>query len=120
MNRNIPSQCILLIAILLFSQLSNAFVLSAIPQMQECDMDMASMPNNSAQMDMNCCDTSTTVVCCDTDCDCYSFVASGVFIHHSLNASYVVNKHTPMVYHKDTPLRPYLHQPKRPPIRLLS
>ena len=154
MKRLSSIKCILLIATLLFSQLSSAFELSPLlsnlsqnqiyKPMQDCEMGTMSSAGASmhaammdmydvlepvsvtelddtvTHMNMDCCDKDTSIVCCDTDCQCSSFIASVVFISQTLNNTLKTNHINAPQYYTGTPPQPYLHQPKRPPIRIFS
>jgi hypothetical protein len=110
-------------------------------QMQDCDMGMTlkdkhSMPSSSEHMSaskgertytgiatdttMDCCDDPSAIVCCDTECQCSSVIAPVFIVSQLRHTHQNVKNHDAIVLYIINPTQPFLHQPKRPPIRTFS
>lgn len=130
---------LLLIAALLMSQLGGAFAFA--PQTQTCGMDMSSSEHHMAQQmmadmaqiqshqkaatesasnEMDCCDMTVSLTCCDGDCQCSSFISASVFVTNDSLSKVIKSNSASLTIGFINPMSPFLYQPKRPPITNFS
>jgi hypothetical protein len=142
MKRYCALKSLVLIFVLLTSQLGNAFAFAS--QMPDCGMNTAAsaehvtptMMTDMAQTmsnehnppdsrasggQMDCCDSEATNACCNSDdCQCNSLVSASMFVGDTMLNKAQKNNLTPVIFNLLNPLSPFLHQPKRPPIKNIS
>lgn len=142
MKRNCALKSLVLIFALLTAQLGNAFAFSS--QMQDCGMEMAasaehvtsiimtdmaqtksndhnSSHSHASVSQMDCCGSEAINACCDSDdCQCNSFVSASLFVSDTALNKAQKSNFAPLSFSIINSLSPFLHQPKRPPIKNIS
>lgn len=141
MKRYCVVKSLIIIVALLTSQLGNAFAFA--PPMQDCGMEMSSNTYQSSHemttdmaktmsskhhspsqdnmpSQMDCCDMTATMSCCEEECQCSSLITASAFVSNSSLTVEINSQLQPSILFMTTPLGPFLHQPKRPPINYIS